>query len=315
MLVFGGTNAVAVACDFPPPDYHAETWLFDEGCGKWRELSIDDGPSPRARHSMVYGGGLVWMFGGRWGETGSTDNEYVAYDELWTFDPDSETWEEIHPDGDTPPGRANSAIAWDSKRNALWVWGGNVVAGRDFAVADDLWRFDPDDNRWTEVPAQALEPTARLYQSLAYDERRDQLIVYGGANDMFVPDEAVWGLSLEDLTWSRLDVDADRRPDPRYWQAMVLDKENDRLLMMGGHDATDLGNRNDWWFFDLDAQAWSRGGAGDTLNSSANGFCDFPTSTHPNADTATAWSGPRPAGTPSSLRGRPTAVPPTTSGC
>lgn len=279
MVVFGGTNAVAEACNFPAPDYHAETWIFDEGCGQWKQLSIDDGPSARARHSMTYGDGLAWMFGGRWGETGSTDGEFIAYDELWTFDLDSETWQEIKPDGDKPPARANSAIAWDSKRDVLWVWGGNVVVGREFRAAADLWRYDPDTNRWTELTVDALEPIPRLYHSLVYDERRDQLIVYGGADPSstnFIPDEAVWGLSLEDLTWSRLDADANRRPDSRYWQGMVLDKAGDRLVMMGGHDNTDLGNRNDWWFFDLAEQVWSRGGAGDTLNSSANGFCDFP---------------------------------------
>jgi hypothetical protein len=57
---------------------------------------------------------------------------------------------------------------------------------------------------------------------------------------------------------------------------MVLDPDDDRLVMLGGHDNTNLGNRNDWWFFDLEAQTWARGGSGDTLNSMANDFCDFP---------------------------------------
>ena len=276
MLVFGGTNAIAEACDFPAPDYHAETWIFDDACGKWKQLEIEDGPSPRARHSMTYGNGLAWMFGGRWGKTGSTDGEYVVYAELWTFDPDSETWDELEPEGEAPAPRANSAMTWDSTRDVLWVWGGNIVVDGAFRSANDLWQYDPRGNRWSEAEADSLSPEARLYHSLVYDPRRDQLVLYGGTDESFVPSEGVWGLDLESLRWSRLDRSGTSGPDLRYWQAMVLDRTNDRLVMMGGHDNTDLGNRNDWWFFELENGTWSLEGTGDRLNSSANGFCDFP---------------------------------------
>jgi hypothetical protein len=276
MLVFGGTNAIAEACNFPAPDYHGQPWIFDDECGKWKQLDLDDGPSARARHSMTYGGGLAWMFGGRWGETDSTDGEFIAYAELWTFDPGAERWEEVVVDGEQPPARVNSAIAWDSARDVLWVWGGSIVVGGEFQAAADLWRYDPDTNRWAEIQVESEGPGERLYHSLVYDERRDQLVVYGGTDESFDPPADLWGLDLASRTWRHLDADAARRPDPRYWAGTVLDPDSDRLVMVGGHDNTCLGNRNDWWFFDLEREVWLPEGAGDTLNSSANGFCDFP---------------------------------------
>jgi len=224
----------------------------------------------------VYGGGVAWMFGGRWGETGSDDGEFIAYDELWTFDPRTRSWEELSPEGDSPPARVNFSMAWDSTREVLWIWGGSIVQNGAFHSANDLWKYDPGSNRWSEVRVDSPAPEARLYHSLVYDPKRDELVLYGGTDESFAPSEGVWGLALETLSWSRLDAGPSERPDVRYWQGMVLDRAHDRLVMMGGHDNTNLGNRNDWWSFDLEQGTWSLESAGDRLNSSANGFCDFP---------------------------------------
>jgi hypothetical protein len=278
MFVFGGTHAIPVTCDFPPAGYVAEAWLFDEGCGAWRQIEQEGSwPSPRGRQAAAAGDGSVYIFGGRFRTEGSTQGDYELLRDIWRFDIESETWEEIEPSTSlAPAARSSAQFVWDTRREQLWLFGGNISpVPFGYQPRNDLWSFDVEERRWTRHDVEGTRPEPRTLHSMVYDEDRDRLVLYGGLDNGFsVP--GLWAFDIESETYEQLDGALSTIPDQRYGPRLVFDPERSGYLMFGGHDDTPLGNRNDTWFFDPDESEWLSDSAEDTLFSEANGFCDFP---------------------------------------
>lgn len=281
MVMFGGSNAVPQQCEIPGPDYHAETWVYDDPCGKWTQLSIS-GPSARGRHAMAEGAGSVWLFGGRFrAENAPFGTPYTLFDDLWRFDPKARTWTEVSVSGSKPAARANTAMAWDGKRQKLWLYAGNVsTSGASYSPVGDVWSFDPAAATWTEATPGGTPPKTRLLHSMVWDSKRDRLVVFGGADATAFSNTAkymreVAVLDLSSMEWSVLNDGSSGAPEGRFWPTLAYDDVNDGYILFGGHDDGVLGNRNDVWRLDP-AGTWTRDAEGDTYNKPANGFCDFP---------------------------------------
>lgn len=278
MIVFGGTSTVPEACNFPSAEFSGETWIYDDVCNGWTQVE-GEGPSPTGRHMASVGDDQVWLFGGRFRPAGQT-GPYALYDDLFRFDLDTRTWSVVDVSGERPGPRVNGGLAWDSKRERLWLFGGNTSPdGAFYAPQADLWSFDPEDGQWQSHGSDGA-PAPRLFHSVFYDAARDRLVVHGGADESAFSNEALyrrdlWALSLDDMRWSLLDA-GDSGPDGRFWGALVHDTGDDDYVLFGGHDDTALGNRNDTWRFDVEDGQWTRVAAGDTFNAPARGFCDFP---------------------------------------
>jgi len=144
-----------------------------------------------------------------------------------------------------------------------------------------VWSFDPKKNAWTEQHPDGPGPAARLFHAALYDDVRDALIVYGGADASALSATAmdfadVWSLSLADLRWDRLHAGGVGAPEGRFWAGLTLDPTTHTYLLFGGHDDQQLGNRNDSWRFDPDGRSWQRIDRGDTYNKPATDVCMFP---------------------------------------
>ncbi|MEZ4224317.1 MAG: kelch repeat-containing protein [Polyangiaceae bacterium] len=281
MIVFGGTNATPKQCEFPPPQYNGETWIFDDPCGKWTQVQ-GGGPSPRGRHNAAYGDGKVWLFGGRYRDSAAAGTApYTLYDDLWAFDTSARTWSQVAVAG-APPPRVNAALVWDDKRHRLWLYGGNsATSGSTYTALGDLWSFDPMAGSWQQhAPAGEL-PAARLFHAGLYDAKRDRFVIYGGTDKFQVSGTIqymrdIWALDLETVTWTRLTDGLATGPDGRFWAGLVHDTAADEYLLFGGHDDTTLGNRNDVWRFAPDGLAWTQVDLGDPLKTQPVDFCNFP---------------------------------------
>ena len=114
----------------------------------WTQLDIE-GPPAREDHTWTVDGDgrLAYLFGGRDGAT--------VYDDLWTYDLESDRWTRL----DVPPGP-------DARfgHEAAWVEGVGLVifagqAGSRFF--DDLWAFSPETGAWRLLPAGGDVPVAR----------------------------------------------------------------------------------------------------------------------------------------------------------
>lgn len=272
MIVFGGSNATPKQCEFPPPEFNAETWIYDDACGKWTQ-ALSAGPSARGRHSAAYGAGKMWLFGGRFRDkTAPGTDPYALMSDLWSFDVQTREWAQVTPSGAGPEARVNAALVWDEKRSRLWLFGGNkATSGASYSALGDLWSFDPQSGSWQMHSPSAPTPAARLFHSGIYDKSRDRFVIYGGTDKFqlsgvieYMSD--VWALDPETVTWTQLHDGVAAAPDGRFWGGLTHDTVADQYLLFGGHDDTTLGNRNDVWRFNPGDNSWAQGDLGDLVH-------------------------------------------------
>ncbi len=283
MIVFGGNTAVPENCGFPAYTFETTTWLYDPaqaeaGCPPWTELA--GGPSGRTRAASAWGGGYMWVYGGRW--RAGTSGAYTVLGDMWRFDPSDNSWTEIEQPGpDRPSARFNTTLVWDAVRQRLLMYGGNANGGIDPIVLNDVWAFEPDVGKWTELQTAGDAPSRRMWHAAIYDANRDRMVIYGGGDETAFFNNAqyfdeVRALNLDDETWTVLHPGGAGAPDGRFWAGMVHDEQRDLYIMFAGHDDEALGNRNDLWIFDPNQNTWQVRTEGDRWNRPPNGFCDFP---------------------------------------
>jgi N-acetylneuraminic acid mutarotase len=147
LVMYGGHWSIP---DTSTHGYSDGVWTYDYPTDTWTK--IDEATTPPARywHTLAYDGdsGKMVIFGG------STAN-YDTGDDTWLFDASTNTWESIETD-ETPPGRANSAMAYHQADGKIILFGGlrRVRA----APLDDLWVLDPDEGGWRELSSEPIIP-------------------------------------------------------------------------------------------------------------------------------------------------------------
>lgn len=283
MIIFGGNTAVPEMCGFPAYTFMSRTWIyydFDTGCGHWVEVEGAQPPG-RSRHAGTFGGGYFWVHGGRSRE--ATSGPYEVLDDLWRFDPETRTWEEIDPPGQTPRGRYNHTIVYDDANEQLLLYAGNgSTSGASPQALEDVWALPADGGGWRRVDQNGVTPGKRMWHDAFWDSQRARMVVFGGADESAFNIDAryfadVVAFDPTDGTWAQWhDGRAGTVPAGRFWGRMVHDRQNDVYLMFAGHDDTSLGNVNDTWTFDPTSRDWSQMGGADVQANEPNGFCDFP---------------------------------------
>jgi len=159
------------------------------------------------------------------------------------------TWVEVIAPGTGPGPRAYPAIAYDSLRNRLLLFGG----GPDTGVHDDVWALSLSGTPTWQQLTPSAGPTPRWAAVAAYDEARDQFVVATGSditND-------IWVLPLASPTaWTQLHPSGPS-PSPRYLAAAAYAPSNQKFVLFGGFTGSvALG---DVWSLDLsDPSAWQR---------------------------------------------------------
>lgn len=167
VVLFGGSLPVASGA---PSELLDDTWALDMNTRQWVELEPAAAPPPRAWHRMLYdpAAGRILLIGGIGSGSEST----------WSYDPDSNIWEELE---DGPLGsRWGIAVTIDPESGLIYAIGGeslverHIASGtsRDSIVFDGVWVRD--EGIWQES-----EPfPAPIVGSAAYDRATQQLILY-----------------------------------------------------------------------------------------------------------------------------------------
>ena len=114
----------------------------------WDEIAVQ-APPPREDHTWTVDGDgrLAYLFGGRDGAT--------AFDDLWAYDLDRDTWAQVEA-APGPEGRFGHEAAW-VEGVGLVVFAGQ--SGPRFF--EDLWAFSPPDGTWRLLPAAGDAPVPR----------------------------------------------------------------------------------------------------------------------------------------------------------
>jgi hypothetical protein len=136
-------------------------------------------------------------------------------------------WVALNP-ANVPGGRGGHAMAYDSLRDQIVLFGGNI-AGLGFQ--SDTWIFDG--TTWTQVNPATIPP-ARAGHPMAYDPQRGRCVMYGG-----IPSG---GGALSD-TWewdgtNWILVNTPTSPPSLRSQPMVWHPIRGTVVMWGGFDGT-----------------------------------------------------------------------------
>ena len=129
-------------------EHHDETWLYDYNMNTWEMREIAESPGARGYPAMVYAtaSDQMILFGG-----GPFDppesNEVDVQDDTWSYDFDSNTWTELHPES-FPSARGWHAMAYSTAADRVILFGGGTDRKHPTM---ETWLYDPGANTWTQI--------------------------------------------------------------------------------------------------------------------------------------------------------------------
>ena len=166
-------------------------------------------------------------------------------------------WAEIDPSGEPPPGSWDHSAVYDSRRDRVLIFGGVGAAGDSTQDETGVWSLDLAKASWDSLMVTGSEPPPRDSHSAIYVPGTDEMVVFGGAGDGGLLDDA-WALSLGDSPAWRLIEAAGTPPFPRARHTAIYDAGGNRMIVFGG--ASYFGQMtNDVWALTLGPNpAWSQ---------------------------------------------------------
>ncbi len=141
-----------------------------------------------------------------------------------------------------PPPHHGSAMAYDSARQRLVLFGGSTGP----SLLRSTWEWDGSD--WIErLPTSA--PSARFYSAATYDARRQRVVLFGG-QEASTPFSDTW--EWDGTDWSYRGPET--VPAARSGHAMIHDERRQISVLFGGNrtgiGTTGVGTGDDLWEFD-----------------------------------------------------------------
>jgi hypothetical protein len=117
---------------------------------------------------------------------------------------------------------------------------GGPETGKSPADPVELWNWNG--SGWSLLSADSNGPRWRNFASIAYNSKRDVLVLYGGLTDeQDFTDTWEW----DGETWTKFTVEG---PGPREAAGMTYDGERDKVILFGGAQSGKM--MNDSWEWD-----------------------------------------------------------------
>lgn len=204
-----------------------ETWAYDLNSNAWTDMSPVVLPTAWGFVDMTYdlGSDRIILFGGTSANT-RTPTQADQVDETWAYDFDANTWTMMNP-ARAPSHRGAHGMAYDAESDMVVLFGGRDLPG-DFG---DTWAYDFDSDSWTEM-SPALAPSPRHGHAMAYDERSDRIVLFGGLSLRGLPvGDETWVYDLNSNSWTQAEGVG---PSPRFAASLAYDSESDRVVLFGG---------------------------------------------------------------------------------
>ncbi len=182
----------------------------------WRQVTTI-GPAARSGHAMVYDSQrrVTVLFGGYAGPTQS------VFDDTWEWN--GSVWTQRTVTGPRPLARTKHAMAYDSRRGVVVLFGGIDPANTAF---DDTWEWNG--SAWTLGHGGGGPPNSplpRFDHAMAYDIARGVTVLFGGDQSQ----SPTW--EWNGTGWTRVTLVG---PQPRVQCAMVWDEQRRVCVMFGG---------------------------------------------------------------------------------
>lgn len=144
--------------------------------------------------------------------------------------------------------RNGHAITYDEVGARVVLFGGADAS----QVVGDTWSWDSDRRKWRLVTAAG--PAGRTFPSMTYDERRGEVVLFGGNRVLFGNDNELdtfladtW--ALKGSSWTRRSVSG---PPARAEAGIAYDRDRGRVVLFGGYRRTPNGPQRfgDTWEWD-----------------------------------------------------------------
>ena len=232
IIVFGGGTK---------EDRAGDTWVYDVATNRWEEITPANSPSPRSDMGMVYDEAhqVVILFSGY-----CRGDFHSQCDDTWVFDPQTQTWTEMHP-AEQPPIMYGHSLVYDSASEEVLLLGGNMLATPMAGYIETRWRYSYTESRWEEIEwVSANHPHPRYWQ-MATSTTNGHLFLFGGnGGNNFLND--TWLLDFGTGAGERIITQA--APSPRINAAIAYDPENELVILFGGF-TEDRKSLQDTWVF------------------------------------------------------------------
>lgn len=237
MVVFGGNPSPYLSAPLN------DTWTLPlTGPTEWSVLGGGAGGAPSARlsHSSVYDlvHNRMIMFGGY-------DSSHFLND-TWVYSLNGiRHWEQLAPSGTPPSARYIHSAVWDAVGNRMILFGG--FDGSNYL--NDVWALSFNDGlAWVQLAPDGTPPDARAKHSAVLDPVSRQMLVFGGETSGGTAQGDLWSLdlSLAVPAWSA--ISAGGAPGARTWHTAVYDAPRERMLIVGGHSASNSLLRDVWCY-------------------------------------------------------------------
>ena len=159
-------------------------------------------------------------------------------------------WTEVFP-SPNPGERRSSAWAYDSINNVIVLFGG-------MPGTSETWLYYPVNKTWEQQFPVVLPPSRSLH-TMTFDSKNGLAVLFGGyrtshANEL----NDTWVYEVITNTWRELNPQIN--PPSRHWPGLVYDKNNEVVVLFGGHDSTPLNGPqemiNDTWLLDVANEIW-----------------------------------------------------------
>jgi hypothetical protein len=150
-------------------DHQGKTWEYDGA--DWTSVTTAASPPGRNLAAMVFDPGQcrALLFGG-----GPISGSSNALSDTWSYD--GANWTQINPTT-APPGRWAHAMAFDTSRGRIVLFGGYGPAYPAGTDTSDTWEFDG--STWIQVfPHRS--PGSTEQAAMVYDQSRSRIVMFGG---------------------------------------------------------------------------------------------------------------------------------------
>ena len=162
VILFGGFRRSS--------SYFGDTWEYVYSNNSWVNLNPSNSPPVRYGSKIVcdINNNRGFLFGG---------SSTTIKDDTWVYYYGNNSWSEIYITS-KPDTRYWHGMVYDPNNNNIVVFGGCHVGAPGNAL-EDMWIFDPSNNKWTEVLPET-HPSNRLFFTMIYDSKIQKSILFGG---------------------------------------------------------------------------------------------------------------------------------------